>query len=161
MLKRRGLATAYVPPISVILARRRTKYIAGLTGFRGDDVVPWVRQFADTAAESANLARVYLDAVLRKVEEWRAALRGHGAPRSDAAAWQLIQVLTAHPMITGPTALGATGRARAAVYQALEQLERAGILVPASGSRRNRVWEAEGLLALLEGLESGTLPPAT
>jgi Fic family protein len=159
VLKRRGLATAYVPPISVILARRRARYIAGLTGFRGVDVVPWIRQFADTAAESADLARVYLDAVLRKVEEWRAALRGHGAPRSDAAAWQLIDVLPAHPMITGPTAIAATGRARAAVYQALEQLERAGILVPASGSRRNRVWEAEGLLALLEGLESGTLPP--
>lgn len=160
VLRRRGLATAYVPPISVILARRRTRYIAGLTGFRGDDVVPWVRQFADTAAESANLARVYLDAVLRKVEEWRAALKGHGAPRSDAAAWQVIDALPAHPMITGPTALAATGRARAAIYQALDQLERAGILVPASGSRRNRVWEAEGLLALLEGLESGTLPPA-
>lgn len=122
--------------------------------------MPWVRQFADTATESANLARVYVDVVMRKAEEWRAALKKHDAPRSDAAAWQLIDALPAHPMITGPTALAATGRARAAVYQALDQLERAGVLVPASGSRRNRVWEAEGLLALLEGLESATLPPA-
>jgi hypothetical protein len=63
-------------------------------------------------------------------------------------------------MITGPTAIAATGRARAAVYQALDQLEQAGVLLPVSESRRNRVWEAEGLLALLEGLEAGAQPPA-
>jgi hypothetical protein len=62
-------------------------------------------------------------------------------------------------MITGPTAIAATRRARAAVYQALDQLERAGVLLPVSETRRNKVWEAEGLLALLDGLEAGALPP--
>jgi Fic family protein len=159
VLKRRGIATSYVPPVSVVLARKRKSYIAGLTGFRGDSVVPWIGQFADALAESANLARTYLDGVIRKVERWREQLRRHSAPRSDAAAWQIIDVLPAHPMITGPTAITATGRARAAVYQALGQLDQAGVLLPASESRRNQVWEAEGLLALLEGLEAGTLPP--
>jgi hypothetical protein len=45
------------------------------------------------------------------------------------------------------------------VYQALDQLERAGVLLPVSETRRNKVWEAEGLLALLDGLEAGALPP--
>jgi Fic family protein len=159
VLKRRGLATSYVPPVSVVLARRRKAYIAGLTGFRGDSVVPWIGRFADAAAQAADLARGYLDAVIRKVEEWRAALERRGAPRSDAAAWQVIDALPAHPMITGPTAIAATRRARAAVYQALDQLEQAGVLLPVSETRRNKVWEAAGLLALLEGLEAGALPP--
>ena len=159
VLKRRGLATSYVPPVSVVLARRRKRYIAGLTDFRGDSVVPWIGRFADAAAESADLARGYLDAVIRKVEEWRAALKRRDAPRSDAAAWHVIDALPAHPMITGPTAIAATRRARAAVYQALDQLERAGVLLPVSQTPRNKVWEAEGLLALLEGLEAGALPP--
>ena len=159
VLKRRGLATSYVPPVSVVLARRRKSYIAGLTGFRGDSVVPWIGRFADAVAESANLARTYLDAVVRKVEQWREVLRRHTAVRSDAAAWQVIDALPAHPMITGAAAIAATRRARAAVYQALDQLEQAGILIPVSESQRNKVWEAEGLLALLEGLEAGTPPP--
>jgi Fic family protein len=160
VLKRRGLATSYVPPVSVVLARRRKSYIAGLTGFRGDSVVPWIGRFADAVAESADLAQSYLDAVIGKVDQWREGLKRHGAVRSDAAAWQVIDALPAHPMITGPTAIAATGRARAAVYQALDQLEQAGVLLPVSESRRNRIWEAEGLLALLEGLEAGAQPPA-
>ena len=161
ILKRRGLAPDYVPPISVVLAAKRNGYIAGLTSFRGDDVVPWIRRFADATAVAADLAGVYLAAVERTVDKWRAALSRHAAPRADAAAWEIINVLPAHPMITGAIAIAVTGRARAPVYQALDQLEEAGILEPVSESRRNRVWEAVGLLNLLEGLEAGRLPPAS
>lgn len=157
VLKRRGLARAYVPPISVVLAAKKRGYVDGLTSYRGADVAPWIQRFADATAASAELARNYLGAVERKVAGWRAALERHGAPRAGAAAWQVIDVLPAHPMITGPTAIAATRRARAAVYQALEQLQLAGVLKPVSTSQRNRVWEAVGLLELLDGLEAGRL----
>lgn len=157
VLKRRGLARAYVPPISVILAAKKSGYVDGLTSFRGADVGPWIQRFADATVASAELARSYVGAVERKIVAWRAALERHGAPRAGAAAWEVIDVLPAHPMITGPTAIAATRRARAAVYQALEQLQRAGVLKPVSNAPRNRVWEAVGLLELLEGLEAGRL----
>lgn len=157
VLKRRGLARAYVPPISVILAATKSGYVDGLTSFRGADVGPWIQRFADATAASAELARGYLGAVERTVAAWRAALERHGAPRAGAAAWAVIDVLPAHPMITAPTAIAATQRARAAVYQAMEQLQHAGVLKPVSNSPRNRVWEAVGLLELLEGLEAGKL----
>ena len=155
----RGLAPSYVPPISVVLAKKRAGYIAGLTDFRGAGVADWIRRFADAAAMSAELARSYGAAVARKLEGWRAALEKHGAPRAGAAAWEVINVLPAHPMITGPAAIAATGRARAAVYQALDQLQQAGVLRPVSESARNRVWEAVGLFELLEGLEGGRMLP--
>jgi Fe2+ or Zn2+ uptake regulation protein len=44
------------------------------------------------------------------------------------------------------------------VYQALEQLEKAGILIPLTAGRRNQTWEAAGLLDLLAGLEAGEQP---
>ena len=75
-----------------------------------------------------------------------------------AAAWAVIDVLPAHPIITAPVAAAATGKSKPTVYQALDQLEGAGVLEPLSRSQRNRSWEAAGLLALLEGLEAGTLP---
>ena len=74
IFKRRQLAPDYLPPISVVLATARERYIAGLTRFRGNEVTAW------------------------------------------------------------------------------------GVLIPLSASRRNRAWEAEGLLDLMGGLESGVMP---
>lgn len=155
VLRRRGVAPSYVPPISVVLAAARDRYIAGLTAFRGDDVVPWIEQFAAAAATSAHLARRYLAAVERLMTEWRERLGAADAPRSDAAAWAIIAVLPAHPIITGPVAAAATGRSKGPVYDGLAQLQEAGILIPLSQSARNQSWEAAGLLDLLEGLEAG------
>lgn len=158
ILKRRRLAPDYVPPISVVLATKRSGYIAGLTDFRGDDVSAWIRRFADAAGTSAALARAYLDAVRRLQDRWQGALRAKAAPRADAAAWAVIGILPGFPMLTAPMAIAATGRARAAVYQAIDQLVAAKVLKAASESQRNAVWEATGLIDLLEGLEAGRLP---
>jgi hypothetical protein len=56
---------------------------------------------------------------------------------------------------------GATGRAKSAIHQALEQLAECGVLVPVSNAKRNRSWEAAGLLDLLEGLEAGVPPESS
>ena len=52
----------------------------------------------------------------------------------------------------------ATGRAKSSVNGAIEQLSECGVLEPLSTSRRNRSWEAVGLLDLLEELEEGRMP---
>jgi Fic family protein len=155
VLRRRNVAPAYVPPISVILAASRTRYIDGLTRFRGDGVVEWVEEFATATTRSANLARRYLGEVEALMKEWRKKLADASNPRPDAVAWQVIDVLPAHPVITGPVAAAATGRSKGPVYTALVQLQEAGVLVPLSTSRRNQSWEAAGLLDLLEELEAG------
>jgi hypothetical protein len=61
-------------------------------------------------------------------------------------------------VINGPVAAAVTGRSKPQLYEALEPLEAAGVLTPLSASRRNRGWEAVGLLDLLERLEPGQLP---
>lgn len=159
VLRRRGLAPRFVPPISVVLASARDRYIAGLTAFRGDQVANWVEYFSASAARSARLARVYVDAVESLRGRWRAQLEDSGhAPRAGAAAWAIIDVLPAHPIITAPVATVATGRVKAAIYDGIEQLVAADVLVPLSSSKRNRSWEASGLLDLVERLEAGQLP---
>ena len=158
VLRRRGIATAYVPPISVVLAADRDRYIGGLIGFRSGEVGQWIEQFAVAAARAAELAADYLKAVTMLMDVWRSQLAEGPKPRSDAAAWAVIGVLPEHPVITAPVAAAATGRAKAAIHQAVKQLEDCGVLEPLSESKRNRSWEAVGLLELLEGLESGTAP---
>lgn len=156
VLRRRGIAHEYVPPISVILSRKRDRYIAGLTRYRGDAIGEWIEHFAGAAGSAARLAADYLNEVRALVDRWRSRLTESASrPREGAAAWALIDELPAHPLITAPLAGAVVGRTHPAVYQAIRQLEDAGILVPLSDSRRNRTWEAVGLLDLLAGLDEG------
>lgn len=154
VLRRRGLAPAYVPPISVVLAAKRDVYLAGLTRYRNGDLTGWLEHFAEAALRSARLASSYLGALNDLMEDWRELLRTTGAPRADAAAWAIIDLLPAHPIITAPVAGAATGRAKSAIHQAMGELEASGVLLPLSASKRNRAWEASGLLDLLARLEA-------
>ncbi len=156
ILRRRGLAPSYVPPISVVLAAQRQQYIDGLTWFRGDRGSDWIEHFATAAARAAKLAARYLADVRALQDEWRNMLHATVAPRSDAVAWRLIDSLPGHPVITVPVAVAATGRSKAQVGRAVLQLEDAGVIVPLQDSVRNRSWEAVGLLDILASLESGT-----
>ena len=156
VLRRRRLAPAFVPPISVVLAREKPRYISGLTAFRGDAVATWIEQFAAAAAQAALLAGRYAERVVALRASWRARLRsGARPPREDAAVWALIDALPAHPIVTIPVGVAVTGRTRPAVANAIAELEGAGVLRPVSGSRRNRAWETEELLDLIVDLEAG------
>jgi len=159
VLRRRGVAPEYVPPISVLLAAAKDRYIDGLTAFREDRINRWIEHFAAAAAGAAHLASAYIQAVQELSARWRTHLAASAsAPRADAAAWAVIEILPAHPIITAPVAAGATGRSKPSIYQAMKQLEEVGVLARLSASRRNQSWEAVGLLDLLAGLEAGQLP---
>ncbi len=157
LLRRRGLAPAYVPPISVVLAAGKDRYIDGLTAFREGRENDWLEIFAVAAARAAELAAGYLERVRGLQEKWRERLRPL-VRRADAAAWLLIDELPAHPIVSAPIAAAVAGRTRPAVNQALSQLAAAGVLIPLGEGRRNRLWEAEGLLELLVDLESAVPP---
>jgi Fic family protein len=153
LLRRRGLAPSYVPPVSVVFASRTDAYIEGLVGFRESEVGEWIGRFAAATAQAATLARGYLEDVEELKERWRERLQRRSNLRSDAAAWAVIDQLPGHPVITLPIATAVTGRSKSSTAVALEQLVEAEVLLPLSQSRRNRAWEAEGLLDLLAGLE--------
>jgi Fic family protein len=158
LFKRRGLAPAFVPPISLVLAAQKERYVNGLVAYRDDDFTGWLEMFAVAAARSARLADRYLGRVADLQDSWRSRLREKEDLRSDAAAWGLIDVLPGYPIVTVAVAGAAmeaneARRARSAVQVAIAQLESAGILLPISASKRNRAWEADGLLDLVTELE--------
>ncbi|MHB8577258.1 MAG: Fic family protein, partial [Dehalococcoidia bacterium] len=155
ILRRRGIAPTFVPPISVVLARQKERYIGGLAWFREDRIAEWVELFAEAATAAAQLARRYSAEVLNLQHGWREQLKAHSNPRADAAAWAIIDLLPAHPILSVPIAAAATTRTRPAVTNAITELQEAGILIPLGSSSRNRAWEADGLLDLVVSLESG------
>ncbi|MGH2756340.1 MAG: Fic family protein [Actinomycetota bacterium] len=160
ILRRRKLAPAFVPPISVVLAAHKDQYIGGLTLYRADQIGEWLETFATSAARAAGLASGYIDRVGQLQAQWRDQLNETSSPRSDAAVWAIIQDLPAHPVMTIPVAVALTGRTRPAVRNAISELVKAKVLIPVSDSARNRSWEAAGLLDLIEGLESARELPA-
>jgi len=155
LLRRRGLAPAFVPPISVVLARNKGRYIRGLTLFREDRLDEWLGIFASAAAQAATLAVRYADRVARLQDRWRKQLREAGFPRADSVAWAIIDTLPAYPVVTVPVAVAAIRRTKPAVNHAIQELVGARVLKPLSESRRNRAWEAAGLLDLIAQFEEG------
>ena len=144
-----------------MFAGARDRYIAALSRFRfeEDGVAEWIEHFAAATVRAARLARAYVSAVGALQEKWREQVRtATSAPRADAAPWAIIDLLPAHPMISAPVATAVTGRAKSRVYEAIEQLVSAGVLVPLSEGKRNRWWEAAGLLDVIGRLEAGELP---
>jgi len=158
ILRRRGLAPSFVPPISTALARHKERYIRGLTLFREDRIADWLGMFASAASEAATLAVQYTRLVAELQDRWRMQLRESTSPRADATAWAIIDVLPAHPVISVPIAVASTERTKPAVNDAIQRLVDAGVLKPVSASRRNRSWEPLGLLNLIIDLDAGTRP---
>lgn len=155
ILRRRGLAPTFVPPVSLVLARDKENYIRGLTAYRNDRVSDWIEIFSLATTEASRLAQRYLQRVTELQEKWRVQVKTRVNPRSDAAAWDLIDVLPAHPVMTLPVGVAATGKSKPAVNGAIPSLVAAGVLKPLSDSQRNRAWEASELLDLIMDLESG------
>lgn len=57
LLTRRGVSGAVVPPVSLILAGRASRYVKGLTNYRYADADDWFEFFAAAVADAATAAR--------------------------------------------------------------------------------------------------------
>lgn len=157
VMRRRGIAPRFTPPISVVFANARDRYIAGLGDFRGAGVTEWISLFASAMTHSARMARGYLRRVIALQQHWRSTLQSSpSVPRADATAWLIIDALPAHPVVSATVATNITGRSMPRVYEALDQLTDVGVLAPLTTGKRNRWWEAAGMLELIEQLEGGS-----
>src|SRR6266542_4428889 len=81
VLRRRGLATGFIPPISLVLATRADAYITGLTRFRYDGtpesaaaregVREWLGVFLDATRRATDEAEALCDRMAELEERWR------------------------------------------------------------------------------------------
>ena len=59
VLRRRGLAPRFVPPVSVVLATNAKAYVRGLTDFRRGNVAAWCGSFAYSCRSAAGGVRAF------------------------------------------------------------------------------------------------------
>jgi Fic family protein len=150
ILRRRHLASHYVPPISPVLAANHETYIAGLTAYRGHRDDEWCGVFARAAAIAAEGARTLGADIERLKVRWTAQA---GAPRAGSAAAKLIELLPSHPVFHLGSATEFLGVSDEAARLGIERLETAGVVKEITKRKWGRAWEAIGLFALLDGFE--------
>jgi len=153
VLRRRGLAPRYVPPVSLVLAADARSYVSGLVAFREGRPGEWIALFAWAIERAAARANDLATRLAELQEGWRARA---GRPRRHSSVEALIVALPAHPILTVATGQKLLGRSKQAVNQAIAVLTGSGVLRPLTLARRNRAWEARELFDLMDDVE-GTL----
>jgi Fic family protein len=156
VLRRRGMAPRYVPPVSLVLAADAKAYVTGLTAFREDRPGDWIRLFAQAIERAATKATELATRLADLQGRWRERA---GRPRRHSSAEALIGELPAHPIVTVATAQEFLGRSKQAVNEAIAALAAKGVLHPITLAKRNRAWEARELFDLVNDIERELATP--
>ena len=167
VLRRRALAPRYVPPISLVLATNSRDYLGGLTRFRytGEPtspeavrgIVQWIGTFASATLRAIEDARQIATEIEALEDQWRT----QAAPvRKNSAADLLLRALPSAPVLTVSTAARLTGRSFQAADLAVGRLIEVGVLKQIKLGRRNRAFEAVGLIDALTTIERRLASPA-
>lgn len=149
ILRRRGIAPHYVPPISLVLAANYDAYIAGLTSYRQHREDEWCGLFSRATGIAAEGARV----LASDIDALKARWRELASPRAGSAAAKLIELLPTHPVLDLKTATELLGTSDEAARLGIDRLESAGVIREVTKRKWGRAWESIGLFALLDGFE--------
>jgi len=166
VLRRRGLATRMLPPISLVLATWAKDYVDGLTAtrYRGPatgknaqaGLNSWVGRFAGACQRAVCDATFFEERIEQIQSEWRNRL---GSVRANSAADLLIKSIAGAPFLTVGAAAALIGRSYPQTNAAIERLISAGILVQVTVGRRNRAFEAPEIINAFTDLERQLASP--
>jgi Fic family protein len=167
VLRRRGLATRILPPVSLVLATWADDYVLGLeaTRYRGsassadarDSLDLWVSRFAAACRRAVGDAIGFEESARLLQHSWRESL---GSVRSKSAVDALIRILPGAPIVTVKSAAELSGRSFKAANDGIARLVDAGILRQISVGRRNRAFEAPDVIEEFTALERQLASPA-
>lgn len=166
VLRRRGLATRVLPPVSLVLATW-ADYVDGLaaTRYRGPasgreahaGLNLWVGRFAGACVRAVDDAASFQNRVERIEGTWRAQL---GRVRSGSATDLLLRSLPGAPILTVNGAAQMINRSFTQTNDATARLAAAGILSQVTVGKRNRAFEAETVINAFTDLERQLASPA-
>ena len=165
ILRRGGTAPRMVPPVSLVLATDRQRYIDNLAAYRTTDgpggrtvdeaMSEWVAYFADACVVACERAQVFEARIDELRRSWRDAVR----PRANSAADLLLDVLPSTPVVSVESAARLTGRSREAARNAIAVLVDAGILYQSAKNRKSNIYSAREVLEAFTAYERALAVP--
>jgi Fic family protein len=166
ILRRRGLCPRVVPPISLILATLGRDYIRELAAFRhtgspeGETAFAglssWLSFFADCGIRACNNALSFEQRIASLKQGWIDSL---GRPAS-ATIGLMLDAIIGRPLFDAKHMKRVTGKSLPTVNAAIDQLKDAGIIKQTNAGKRNRVFEAVGVLDIFTDFERNLGSPA-
>ncbi|MBM6676064.1 Fic family protein [Olsenella uli] len=165
ILRRTGLAPRVVPPVSLVLATDRERYIDNLAAYRADSAADeasadeaasdWVEYFSNACVVACERAAFFEASVGRIQDRWRERVR----PRGNSAADLLLSALPSSPVISIESGARLTGRSREAVRQAVATLVDAGVLYQSAKNRKSNIYAARDILDAFTAYERALAVP--
>lgn len=166
VLRRRALATHVLPPVSLILATWARSYIDGLNAFRyvgrhtgraaHEGLNTWLALFASSCTRAVHDAFAFEGRVVEIERAWRERL---GRVRANSATDLLLRALPGAPVITVDSAATLIGRTFQPANEAITRLVDADVLKQIKVGRRNRAFEAPGIISAFIDLERQLASP--
>ena len=166
VLRRRGLATLVLPPVSLILATWASDYVDGLTAtrYRGPATGKnahaglnlWVGRFAGACVRAVQDAASFEERIEQIQCQWRTQL---GSVRKNSSADLLIRSIAGAPVLTVGGAAALIGRSYPQANAAIERMVSAGLLSQITVGRRNRAFEAPAIVNAFTDLERQLASP--
>jgi Fic family protein len=166
VLRRRGLATRVLPPVSLILATWASDYVDGLTAtrYRGPATGKnahaglnlWVGRFAGACERAVQDAASFEERIEQIQYQWRTQL---GSVRKNSSADLLIRSIAGAPVLTVGGAAALIGRSYPQANAAIERMVSAGLLSQITVGRRNRAFEAPAIVNAFTDLERQLASP--
>ena len=166
VLRRRGLATRVLPPVSLILATWASDYVDGLTAtrYRGPATRKnaqaalnlWVGRFAGACIRAVQDAASFEERIEQIQCQWRTQL---GSVRKNSSVDLLIRSIAGAPVLTVGGAAALIGRSYPQANAAIERMVSAGLLSQITVGRRNRAFEAPAIVNAFTDLERQLASP--
>jgi len=167
IMRRRGVVSRVLPPISLILATWAQEYVDALTGtrYRGaafsrvarEGLDRWVGLFAAATKRAVADADAFEERIQLLEVTWRERL---GRVRADSTADLLLRRLPGTPILTVHSAAEQIGRSAQATNQAIARLAEAKVLSQTTVGRRNRAFEAPEVIRTFTALERQLASPS-
>lgn len=152
MLHNKGLTTHTTVPISAGILTNTRRYFDSLTQFRQGDAGAVVQIFCDAARFASGTGKDLINALNGQLEQARTQLMGI---RSDAAAWKVLPLLIAQPIVNAKYLKNRLGLNDSAATRTIDTLVSRGIVMESTGHSRNRVWVHQGILQVLDEYAAG------
>jgi Fic family protein len=147
LFKKQGLSREVVVPFSAGLLCDVDNYYSALDDYRYGNVDTIIGILSNATFRGIGLSRRLVGNLSAVRERWQRDLRA----RSDSSAWQLLDLVLAHPAIDVTSAQHELGVAFSTAENAIGQLVDAGVLEATNEDRRNRRWIATEVVTELDG----------
>lgn len=145
-LRHGGLTKDSLVPVSAGLLADTGRYFEALTVYRDGDIEPIITEVSNAVFPALENSRQLIADVTEARQGWGERIRA----RRDASAWRLADLVMTRPVVDTRFAADQLGVSIVNAQVAIDRLVEDGVLSQIGRGSRDRVWQADEVLAAMD-----------